>query len=622
MADAQSLEREYQQWSQSAAAVLAKSRRVEPDQLPGTPEELLSTTTPDSVVIKPLYTRRDELPEPGLPGGAPFVRGADAARDIHLGWRVTERFGDTGSASATDAAVDTSVLNDQILDALTYGASGLWLAVGENGIATADLPQVLQGVLTDLVPITLDAGADGIEAAAALREVLPPEPTGSSTIAGYGLAPLTAEFSGRATVALDAAITVAAEAPATVRAIRVDGTDFAMAGATDAQELALLAAAGIDYLRLLAEKGLSTAAALGQLSFAVSVGDDQFGVIAKLRALRKIWARVATASGAEDAGAAHTHAITALSMYAQRDPWVNMLRSTVSAFGAGIGGADQITVLPFDVTLPPAARTTSAAFARRIARNTQLLLLEESNLGRVLDPAGGAWFVESLTDELAAAAWKSLQEIESRGGYRAVLADGWIADQIATALADRDELVARRKAAITGVNEFPNLAEEPLPASDFVPATATAGLARIAQPFESLRDRADSITASSGSRPTITMLPLGPVSEHNGRTTFIANLLAAGGIAADNPGPVTADGTAAHVSAGSIVVICGTNSRYADEGPALLAAARAAGASQVLLAGPNKAWPDGAEKPDGFLAVGIDAVTTLTGLLDRLEGVR
>lgn len=611
----QSLEREYQQWSQSAAAVLAKSRRVEPDQLPGTPEELLSTITPDSVVIKPLYTRRDERPEPGLPGGEPFVRGADAARDIHLGWRVTERFGDT------DDVTDTSVLNDQILDALTYGASGLWLAVGENGIALADLSKVLQGVLTDLVPITLDAGADGIEAAATLRELLPAEATGASTIAGYGLSPLTAEFSGRATVALDAAIAAAAQAPATVRAIRVDGTDFAMAGATDAQELALLAAAGIDYLRLLTEKGLPTAAALAQLSFAVSVGDDQFGVIAKLRALRKIWGRVAAASGAPEAGAAHTHAITALSMYAQRDPWVNMLRSTVSAFGAGVGGADQITVLPFDATLPPAARTTSAAFSRRIARNTQLLLLEESNLGRVLDPAGGAWFVESLTDELATAAWKSLQEIESRGGYRAALADGWIADQIAAALADREKRVARRKDAITGVNEFPNLAEEPIPANDFVPATATAGLARVAQPFESLRDRADALTASTGSRPSITMLPLGPVSEHNGRTTFIANLLAAGGIAADNPGPVTADGVAAHVHPGSIVVICGTNGRYADEGPALLAAARAAGAAQVLLAGPDKAWPD-AEKPDGYLAVGIDAVATLTGLLDRLEGTR
>ena len=372
---------------------------------------------------------------------------------------------------------------------------------------------------------------------------------------------------------------------------------------------------------------MTPAQALTQVSFGVSVDDDQFASIAKLRALRKIWARVAGVVGAPEVGGALTHAVTALSMYSQRDPWVNMLRSTVAAFGAGVGGADQVSVLPYDAALPASKRTSGSTFTRRIARNTQLLLLEESNVGRVLDPAGGSWFVESLTDDLASNAWAVFTDIEAAGGYRAALSSDWVADRIGESLARRDVEVAHRRKPVTGVSEFPNLDEKPLgPDTADTTTLATGGprLARVGRAFEELRDRSDAVLADTGRRPTVLLLPLGSVAEHNGRTTFVANLLAAGGIAVINPGPVTADDIADLATAANtpIAVICGTKQRYADDGPAALAAARAAGIGNVLLAGPEKEWPatesDGQAKPDGSLRVGIDAVATLNDLFDTL----
>lgn len=616
-----SLDEAYEAWSSAAAAVLAKSRRSAVEDLPAGAEELLSTTTPDGLRIRPLYTRKDEVAESGLPGAFPFVRGADPDRDVALGWRVTERFGDDDTPAAD--------VNNALLEALSNGASGLWLSLGA-GLSADDLPAVLDGVYLDLIPVTLDAGTDGIAAARALLDaranaVAAPESAGptAATITSLGLSPLTAAFSGRPSVDGAEATALAVDVPAGVRAFRVDGTDFATAGADNGLEIALIVAAAVTHLRDLTAAGASAADALRQITFAVAADDDQFATIAKFRALRTIWARVAEVLGSPESGAAITHGVTDLSMQTQRDPWVNMLRTTIAAFGAGVGGADQVTVLGFDAAIPPERRTSSATFSRRIARNTQLLLLEESNIGRVLDPAGGSWFVESLTDDLAQNAWTVFAQIEAAGGYRAALRSGWITDRVGASLARRDESVAHRRTAVTGVNEFPTLDERPLGA-DVADSTdlphGSPRLARVGRTYEQLRDRSDAVLEQTGNRPSVLMLPLGPVAEHNGRTTFIANLLAAGGIAAINPGPLGADDIAAAVAdAGTpIAVVCGTKQRYADDGGAALAAARAAGLSTVLLAGPDKEWPDGDDRPDGSLRVGIDAVATLTGLLDQL----
>ncbi|MFT4087872.1 MAG: methylmalonyl-CoA mutase family protein [Gordonia sp. (in: high G+C Gram-positive bacteria)] len=619
------LEADYRSWSSAAAAVLAKSKRTTVDELPDTPEAMLSTPTRDGVTVRPLYTRKDEAAENGLPGAFPYVRGADPARDVNQGWRVTERFGD-------DASLDAAAVNVAILDAAGSGASGLWLKVGA-GVRFGDLAAALAGVYLDLMPVTLDAGGEGIAVAHEFLKLLaaassaPLEAAPSlATTHSLGLSPYTAAFSGRPSVPADQATALAVDVPERVRTFRVDGTDFAQAGASNAQEIGFVAAAALTHVRDLTAVGLTPAAALAQISFAVAVGDDQFASIAKLRALRVVWARIAQVLGAPEAGGALTHAVTDLSMLTQRDPWVNMLRTTVAAFGAGVGGADQVTVLGYDAALPLDARTSSASFSARIARNTQLLLLEESNIGRVLDPAGGSWHVESLTDDLARAAWEVFTGAERLGGFPAALDAGSVDEQVAAALAERESAVAHRRAPITGVSEFPNLGEpdrEPGTASSTDVPTATDRLSRVARSFEELRDRADA-AAAAGRRPSVLLLPLGSVAEHNGRTTFIANLLAAGGISAVNPGPVEPGDVAgtlrqAQGAGATVAVLCGTKARYESDGAAVADAARAAGVGRLLLAGPAKEWPDGAGELDGALRAGIDAVATLAELLDYLD---
>jgi methylmalonyl-CoA mutase len=363
--------------------------------------------------------------------------------------------------------------------------------------------------------------------------------------------------------------------------------------------------------------------ALRQISFRVAADDDQFMTIAKLRAGRQLWARVAEVVGAPDAGAATVHAVTSKPMMTQRDPWVNMLRTTVAAFAAGVGGADTVAIHTFDSAIPGGWPGTAASFARRMARNTQLLLLEESHIGRVLDPGGGSWFVEDLTRGLAVQAWEHFRDIESRGGFAAAV--DYLAAQIAQVSEKRSADVAHRRTAITGVNEYPNLSEMPLLAVPAIqplsPADPVPGVQRYAAGFEALRDRSDAYLAEHGSRPTALLLPLGPLSEHNIRTTFAANLLASGGVEAVNPGPLDAAGIAAAVSdaGGAVVaVICGTDARYADEASAAVEAARAAGVSHVYLAGPEKAVAEAATKPDEYLTAKIDAIAALSALLTRL----
>ncbi len=291
-------------------------------------------------------------------------------------------------------------------------------------------------------------------------------------------------------------------------------------------------------------------------------------------------------------------------MMAQRDPWVNMLRTTLAAFSAGVGGADTVLVHPFDVAIPDGFPGTAASFARRIARNTQLLLLEESHIGRVIDPAGGSWFVEDLTRQLAEQAWAHFQDIESRGGLPE--ARDYIAGRIAEVADHRYDDIAHRRTALTGVNEYPNLAEPPLPHSD-----PTAALTRYAAGFEALRDRSDVFLQKTGARPQALLLPLGPLAEHNIRTTFATNLLASGGIEAvtrrRSPGATVARR-----------VVCGTDARYANRSLGGRRGRPRRGVAHVLLAGPEKAVSEADSKPDGYLTAKIDAVEVLSDLLTRL----
>jgi methylmalonyl-CoA mutase len=594
-------------WRSAVAGVLSKSTRKDPDQLGDEPERLLQTPTYDGIAIRALYTALDELPEPPLPGEWPYVRGGDALRDVNAGWKVAEAFpvpGDDGNAA--------------VLAALTDGVSALRIRVGRSGVAPAELAQLLSGVYLDLVPVILDAGADYAEAGDALLALvdeLGPERRPAVSI-DLGADPLTATLSGRESPSTEQVVAMATRAAAGsgVRAITVDGPAFHNLGANATWELAGAIAAAVAYLRLLTDSGVSVAQALRQISFRLAADDDQFLTIAKLRAARRLWARVAEVVGDPEDGAAVVHAETSMPMMTQRDPWVNMLRGTVAAFGAGVGGADTVLVLPFDVAIAGGFPGVSNGFSRRIARNTQLLLLEESHVGQVRDPAGGSWFVEDLTEQLAQRAWQQFQEIEARGGFAD--ARGYVAQQVAGIAERRADDIAHRRTAITGVNEYPNLEEPPLKQGD-----SAAEIRRYAAEFEALRDRSDAYLARTGSRPKALLLPLGPLAEHNIRTTFAANLLASGGIEAMNPGPVDAAGIAAAVTAAgspAVAVICGTDKRYHDEAAGAVEAARGAGVTTVCLAGPEQALGDAQHRPDEFLTAKINAVQALSDLLTRL----
>jgi methylmalonyl-CoA mutase len=309
-------------------------------------------------------------------------------------------------------------------------------------------------------------------------------------------------------------------------------------------------------------------------------------------------------------------------MMTRRDPYVNMLRTTIACLAAGVGGADAVTVLPFDhdLGLPD-------AFARRIARNTSSILLEESHLGRVADPAGGSWYVEQLTDELAHAAWAFFQELERAGGQEAALRDGMVADRIAATWAARGKKLAKRKEPITGVSEFPNLAETPVVreqvAADRIRplgrTDAGGGLPRVRrdEAYEALRSRSDAQLAATGARPRVFLAALGSAAAHTGRATFASNLFQAGGIEPVHD-PVSVDATtvaeAFAKSGAAVACLCSSDELYAEQAEAVAEALRTAGATHVYLAG----RPAEYAHVDAYVFAGCDAPAVLSSALDLM----
>jgi methylmalonyl-CoA mutase len=575
-------------WRTAVAGVLAKSTRRDADELGPEPEQMLETPTYEGFAVRALYTALDELPEPPLPGQWPYLRGGDALRDVKSGWKVAEAI-----PAGQVPGVAAEEVNAAVLAGLAEGVSALLIRVGESGVLPRQLEKVLDGVYLSMAPVILDAGADYPAACDVLLELVDEvESDQRATLSiDLGADPLTATLSERPAPPIQQVVGVAKRVTGVqgVRAITVDGPAFHNLGANATWELAGSIAAAVSYLRLLTDAGLPVAEALRQISFRLAADDDQFMTIAKMRAVRQLWARVAEVVGAPDGGAAVVHAETSLPMMTQRDPWVNMLRTTLAAFGAGVGGADTVLVYPFDVAIPGGFPGMATSFARRMARNIQLLLLEESH-------------------------------VEQHGGF--VDAHDFIVGQIAAIAAQRTDDIAHRRTAVTGVNEYPNLGEPPLQQNDSRHSPLAAGhLVRYAAEFEALRDRSDAYLDRTGSRPQALLLPLGPLAEHNIRTTFASNLLASGGIEAINPGTLDADGVAKAVAdAGSpvVAVLCGTDGRYGTEAAAVVQAARDAGVSHVCLAGPQKAVAEAGHQPDEFLTMKINAVEALSGLLDRL----
>lgn len=579
------------QWQELVRGVLARS---------GSSADQLTTTTYDGIQITPLYTADDQTGFTGLPGVAPFVRGARPEGNVSTGWDVRTRH--TGS--------DAAELNRAILTDLENGVTSIWLAVAPEAF-----PAALDGVLLDLAPVVLDAGTEAVaDAFLALHERrgIPD----SAVIGNLGFDPLgrAARTGTPADLSTVAAAARYARRYPRLRTMVVDALPYHEAGGSDAQELGASIATALAYLRALTEAGLSIEVAARQLEFRYALSADQFAGIAKLRAARRLWARVGDVLGV--ATPQRQHAVTSSVMLTRRDPWVNMLRGTIACFAAGVGGADAITVAPFD-----AAVGADTGFSRRVARNTQSILLDESHVAGVIDPAGGSWYLESRTDELAKRGWDVFTELERGGGIAAELTSGTFAERLARTWDRRTANIATRTDPITGVSEFPNLTEKPLDRAAR-PAPPTGGLPihRYAEDYEALRDRSDAILAKTGARPAVFLATIGSVAAHTARSGFAGNLLQAGGIDTPSAGATRSNDeiiAAYQANGAKITCVCGTDRAYAEQAEPLAAALKAAGATRVLLAGArNEEYPS----VDEFLYRGCDALAVLHGVWDVLEG--
>ncbi|KTS32184.1 methylmalonyl-CoA mutase [Methylobacterium indicum] len=537
-------------------------------------EKRLVRRTPDGIKVAPLYPAAEAAPQPG--------RAAPGR------WRVSQRVDHPDPAEANALA----------LTDLEGGADALTLVLAKSPAARGfGLPgpqaiaAALSGVMLPLIGLRLDAGAAGPDAATALVALAKARGDDLDTLdIDLGLDPVAVEAATGAAPSWPALSEILRDLDAagfTGRAFLADARPFHEAGAGEALELAALLSGALATLRALEAGGIPLERARDALAFLLVADSDEFLTVAKTRALRRLWARVEEACGLDPAPL-RLHAETAWRSTTKRDPWVNLLRATAAAFSAGLGGADAITVLPFT-----AALGLPDAFARRCARNTQHVLLDEANLWRVADPAAGAGGFETLTEALCTEAWAQFQAIERDGGIAASLRSGALAARLAALRQARDAELATRRQPITGTSEFPDLHEAPVavlapaPAADPVPEGALPSR-RLAEPYEALRDASDAALARTGRRPRVFLANLGPLSAFNTRATFARNAFEAGGIEA-----VTNEGFADHAamaeafraSGTRVACLCSSDAVYAEEAVAAAEALRAGGATTLYLAG-------------------------------------
>lgn len=520
-------ERSEGEWRELVAGVVNKGR-PESDHL-GADEAVASMRThlEGGLTVEPLYTRPAGRPSLGAPGQMPFTRGR-AVRDADVPWDVRQLHDDP----------DVAVTRPAVLADLEHGVTSVWLHVGADGVSASDVAEALRDVRLDLAPVVVSSWEDQVAAADALYAVLSASAAASGNL-GHDPLGASARTGASADLSPLAGAVRRLARHGEVRAITVDTRPYADAGASATDELGFALATGVAYLRHLEADGVEVAEAFRHVEFRVSAGADQFLTAASLRALRRAWARIGESVGVpESSRGAFTHAVTAGRMFSRDDAWTNILRSTLATFGASLGGADAVTVLPFDtVTGLP------TPFSRRIARNTQILLAEESNVARVTDPAGGAWAVEALTDDVARAAWSAFQDVERAGGMGEALGTGLVAQRISQATAERDVALATRAQPVTGVSTFPLAGEKPLvriarPSLSIQPH----GLAphRDSAVFEALRDRSAAYAAEHGHPPRVSVPTLdGPRAAD--RRNDALNVLAVAGIeAVDGDSPAAA----------------------------------------------------------------------------------
>jgi methylmalonyl-CoA mutase len=599
-------------------------RKLVDGVLKGAPFERLTAKTYDGVRIEPTYRRTTNATLlPGRAAAAP--------------WQIMQRIDHPDAAKANAIA----------LSELENGATGLEIEFaggpGARGFGLIDgtpetLKKLLDGVMLDAgISIALNpvVGRDNVgESLAAVIEARRIDPAkvdvrfnyqALSTMAVRGEAPAAwREMAPPFAKVVSGLMGRGFKGPF----VLADGRAVHDAGASEVQELAFALSLAVAYLRMLEAGGIALDAAREAVSFRLVADADQFLTMAKFRALRLLWARVEEACGLTPKPV-FIAAETAWRMLTQRDSDVNMLRATMATFAAGLGGANAITVLPHTL-----ASGLPDSFARRVARNTQLVLLEESNLAKVSDPAAGSGGIESLTHELSNAAWALFQEIETAGGVFEALQQGLIQSKVAATRNAREANIARRKDVLTGASEFPNLREAQVTVEDVTPVVlppppATLTFAplpatRLAAPFERLRDRSDQILKDTGKRPSVFLANLGSASDFTTRATFAKSFFESGGIeAVDSEGfsGTSALAAACKASGAALACLCSSDKVYAEQAAEAATALQAVGIEHIYLAG-RPGELEATLKAAGvgaFIFAGSDALAVLEDAYRKVE---
>ncbi len=605
--------------AQPAATRQEWQRRIEL-ALKGAPFDRLISKGLDGSAIQPLY--------PPASDASPR-----ALRQKSGAWSIAQRVDHPKALEA----------NGQILDDLEQGADALVLVGRQSPFARGfgldlDSPRsvgaILDHVHLDLIRLRLDAGAQApvlMAEIAALAATLRLDGTKIDLDGGHDPIALFAR-TGKisASLAADLALLVRTygKEGSAARTLMADGRVWHEAGASEAQELGLVISTALDLMRMLESQGMTLDQARRSIAFLLVADVDEFLSIAKFRALRRLWARVEQACGLMPEPV-RLHGETSWRMMTRHDPAVNMLRTTMGVFAAAIGGADVITALPFTAVLG-----LPDAHARRIARNSQLVLLEEANLARVADPAAGAGGFEALTHDLCQKAWEMFQALQKAGGTLKALKDGLPQREIALIAQARAKAIARRKLPLTGVSEFANLherAEHVLDVSPFEPSPVAAKSSfpllesrRDSEPFEILRARSDNFLARTGTRPSLFLATPGTVADFTARAMFAKNLCAAGGVEAAGEAQhntVHALVSAFAQSGARIACLASSDAIYASEAPALAKALQDAGATAIWLAGrPGEheaIWREAGLTH--FMHAGCDVLATLSQIHDQLD---
>ncbi|WGD49705.1 methylmalonyl-CoA mutase subunit beta [Bradyrhizobium sp. CB1650] len=599
-------------------------RKLVDGVLKGAPFEKLVGRTYDGLKIDPLYQRaRGVAPVAGRPAAA--------------AWQIMQRIDHP----------DAALANAQALVDLENGATGLTLVfAGGNGSYGFGLEPTADAVAKILKDIHLDVGI-GIE-----LQIGPQSRMAAIHVAEYvkskGIDPAACDIRfGLDPLAAGAVwghspYTWEEIVPAVTGAIKglaglgfkgpfasSDGRVIHDAGGSEVQELAFVLACGVAYLRAIEGAGVPLEQAQGMIYARLAADADQFLTMAKFRALRLLWARIEQASGLTPKPL-FIAADTAWRMLTQRDPYVNMLRATMATFAAGLAGANAITVLPHTLALG-----LPDPFARRVARNTQLLLLEESNLAKVSDPAAGSGGIETLTTQLCEAAWALFQESEKAGGAFAALQQNLFQGKVAVARKAREANIAKRRDVLTGASEFPNLHESVTVVLKATPVAlppygeqkhkfSALPPIRLAEPFEALRDKSDAALKARGQRPKVFLANLGAPSDFTARATFAKSFFEAGGIqGVDSDGFADPAKLAAafKASGAALACLCSSDKVYAGQAEAAAQALQTAGARHIYLAG----RPTDTEAAlraagvSGFIFAGADALATLQDAYRRME---